>query len=211
MAQYQVQSHCLQLSWLVLLVCFISSPLATLHHQFNNVISAQGYPHSLESPVNHINQPQFPEALWQFLYDHIHPDSNISSANIDIEQCPNFMGQIYVYHLAIAHFYAPSDLCDAGRMYHEQICSNPNWHGEFAHYDTMFIMMDMEVDVMQGMTIGHALLFFSFTFGDTYFPCALVHWLILGNVPDDDTGMWVVLLKLSSHAHLSLMPILAPY
>jgi hypothetical protein len=139
------------------------------------VISAQGYPYSLESLANHINQPHFPEALWRFLYDHVHLDSNISSANIDIEQCPNFMGQIYVYHLAATCFYAPSDLCGAGGMYCEQIHSNPNWLGKYAHYNTMFITMDTEVDVMQGITIGCALLFFSFTFGDTYFPCALIH------------------------------------
>ncbi|KAH9993136.1 hypothetical protein BJV74DRAFT_877811 [Russula compacta] len=92
--------------------------------------------------------------LQRFLYDQIHSNSNISSADIDIEQCPNFTGWIYVYHLAIACFFAPSDLCGTGGMYHECICSNPNWHGEYAHHDTMFILTD--------------------------------------NVPDDDTGMWVV-------------------
>ena len=68
----------------------------------------------------------------------------------------------------------------------------------------MFIMTDMEVDVMQGMTIGCALLFFSFTFGDTYFPCALVHWLIPGNVPDDDMGMWVVQPEFTANGHCTL-------
>jgi len=152
----------------------------------------RGYPRSLESLAHHINQPQFPEALRRFLYDQVHPDSNISSADVDIEECPNFMGRIYVYHSAIARFYAPSDPCGAGGMYRERIRSNPNWRGEYARYDTMFVMTGTEVDAMHGMTIGRALLFFSFTYGDTYFPCALVHWLTPSNVPDDDTGMWVV-------------------
>jgi hypothetical protein len=156
------------------------------------VILARGYPRSLESLANHINQPGFPEALRRFLYDHIHSDSNISSADVDIEQCPNFTGRIYVYHSAIARFFAPSDLCGTGGMYRERIRSNPNWRGEYARYDTMFISTGSEMDAMQGMTIGRALLFFSFIFRDEFFPCALVHWLVPGNVPDDDTGMWVV-------------------
>ncbi|KAH9994306.1 hypothetical protein BJV74DRAFT_877659 [Russula compacta] len=139
----------------------------------------RGYPRSLESLANHIDQPRFLEALRRFLYDQIHSDSNISSANVDIEQCPNFTGRIYVYHSAIARFFAPSDLCGTGGMYRECIRSNPNWCGENARHDTMFISTGSEMDAMQGMTIG-------------LFPCALVHWLIPDNVPDDDTGMWVV-------------------
>ena len=156
------------------------------------MILEQGYLHSLESLANHINQPQFPEALQRFLYDQIHSNSNISSADIDIEQCPNFTSRIYVYHSAITHFFAPSDLCGTSGMYCEHIRSNPNWCGKYAHHNTMFILTGSEMDVMQGMTIGHALLFFSFMFRDEYFPCALIHWLIPDNVPDDDIGMWVV-------------------
>ena len=43
------------------------------------------------------------------------------------------------------------------------------------------------------MDVVHVLLFFSFEFCGTVFPCALVHWfVVIGDKPDEDTGMWVV-------------------
>ena len=45
---------------------------------------------------------------------------------------------------------------------------------------------------MAGLTIGYLLLLFSFKDGDRAYLCALIHWLIPGNEPDPDTGMWVV-------------------
>jgi hypothetical protein len=84
------------------------------------------------------------------------------------------MGSIHVYHSAIARFYAPSDLCGAGGMLRERIRANPNWRGEYARYDTMFVETNADLDGMRGMVICRALLFFSFTFDDSYYPCALV-------------------------------------
>ncbi|KAH9987753.1 hypothetical protein BJV74DRAFT_491980, partial [Russula compacta] len=166
--------------------------------------AARGYPRTLEALAKHINQPGFPEALRRFLYDYIYPDSNVSSADIDIEQCPNVTSHIHVYHSAVAYFFAPSDLCGTGGMHQERIRSNPNWHGEYARYDTVFIATGSEADPMLGMTIGRVLLFFSFTLGDEPIPCALVHWLIPGNIPDDDTGMWVVQPEFEGNGRRSL-------
>jgi hypothetical protein len=43
------------------------------------------------------------------------------------------------------------------------------------------------------MTIERVLLFFSFTYHDTYFPCALVHWFSHhSNTQDIVTKLWVV-------------------
>ena len=56
----------------------------------------------------------------------------------------------------------------------------------------MFVKTGSELDAMHGMTIGHSLLFFSFTFRDEYLPCVLIQWLVPGNMPDEITGMWVV-------------------
>lgn len=152
----------------------------------------QGYPRAVEDLAAHIGQPKLPELLRQFLYDQLNPDSNIPSTEVDLEDCPRFMGSIYVYHSAIARFYAPSDLCGAGGMYRERIRSNPDWRGEYARRDTMFVETNADLDGMRGMAIGRALLFFSFTFHDRYYPCALVHWLVPGDAPDEDTGLWVV-------------------
>lgn len=77
-------------------------------------------------------------------------------------------------------------------MYRERICSNPSWRGEFPRYDTVFVETDSELNGMAGLTIGRLLLLFSFKDRDRVYSCALVHWLIPGNEPDPDTGMWVV-------------------
>ncbi|KAJ7678407.1 hypothetical protein B0H17DRAFT_1206862 [Mycena rosella] len=46
---------------------------------------------------------------------------------------------------------------------------------------------------MRGLLIGRVLLFFSFTFSDTDYECALVRWFVpVGDSPDPDTGIWVV-------------------
>ncbi|KAJ6475417.1 hypothetical protein C8R45DRAFT_935050 [Mycena sanguinolenta] len=44
-----------------------------------------------------------------------------------------------------------------------------------------------------GLVIGQVFLVLSFVFGDEEYQCALVHWFVPeGDVPDPDTGMWVV-------------------
>jgi hypothetical protein len=108
------------------------------------------------------------------------------------DKCPSFVGNISVFHSAVACFYSPSDLCGAGGMYRERIRSNPNWRGTFARHDTMFIETNAELDGMPGMAIGRARLLFSFKFRDRTHACALVDWFVSYKEPDDVTGMWVV-------------------
>ena len=78
-----------------------------------------------------------------------------------IEDCPQFGGEIKVYHSAVAVFYAPSDLCRAGGLRHELIRSTPSFRGHPCH-DTVFVILDDSQPGMEGMEIGHVLLFFSF-------------------------------------------------
>lgn len=150
------------------------------------------YPRSVEGLANYIKQPRFPDLLRRFLYDHIHPNAEIPSTDVHLDDCPYFGGNIYVYHSAISRFYAPSDLCGAGGMYRERIRSNPNWRREYARHDTMFVAIDPEIEGMRGMAIARVLLFFSFTFRDEQLSCALVHWFVPRDEPDEDTGLWVV-------------------
>ncbi|KAJ6461298.1 hypothetical protein DFH09DRAFT_1242982 [Mycena vulgaris] len=153
----------------------------------------RNYPRRLAALATHIDQPQFPDLFRRFLYDQLHPDSDTPSADIPIHHYPNFLGRIYVYHSAVARFYAPSDLCGVGGMSRERIRSNPNWHGAYPRHDTVFIETDSERPGMEGMVIGRVLLFFSFTNAPKTYSCALVHWFSPhGDRPDPDTGMWVV-------------------
>lgn len=151
--------------------------------------SARGYPRTAESLANHIREPQFVELLRRFLYEQV---KGASSADVPLDECPSFTGTISVFHSVVARFYAPSDLCGAGGMYRERIRSNSNWRGEYARYDTVFVVLDETLNGMPGMAIGHARLFFSFKFRNEVHSCALIHWLVPSGEPDEDTGMWVV-------------------
>jgi hypothetical protein len=153
------------------------------------MLSARGYPSTAEALATHIQEPRFVELLRRFVYEQV---NGASSADVPLDDCPSFVGAISIFHSAIARFYAPSDLCGAGGMYRERIRSNPNWHGEYARYDTMFVVLDAELDSMPGMAIGRARLLFSFKFRNKVYSCALVHWLVPLDDPDEDTGMWVV-------------------
>jgi hypothetical protein len=153
--------------------------------------SERQYPHSAEGLAELLNQPRFPNLLRRFLYDQTHPDVDID-ADVPNDDCPNIHTRIYVYHSATARFYAPSDLCGTGGMRRECIRSNPNWRGEFPRYDTVFVETDSERSGMAGLTIARLLLLFSFKDRDIQYPCALVHWLVPGDTPDPETGMWVV-------------------
>jgi hypothetical protein len=153
--------------------------------------SERQYPRSAEGLAEHFNQPRFPSLLRRFLYDQTHPDVDMD-ANVPINNCPSIHSRIYVYHSAIARFYAPSDLCGPGGMCRETIRCNPNWHGKYARYDTIFVETDSELSGMAGLTIARLLLLFSFKDGDRKYSCALVHWMSRTDEPDPETGMWVV-------------------
>ncbi|KIM40548.1 hypothetical protein M413DRAFT_73023, partial [Hebeloma cylindrosporum] len=151
------------------------------------------YPDSLVQLADHIQQPHFPTALRQFIWQQLNPDSDIPAHTIPVADCPDLHGRLKVYHSAIARFYAPSDISGVGGMCHERIRSIPCWRGKQPRRDTVFVETDPDVPGMRGMAIGRVLLFFSFSLRGTFYPCALVNWLVLrSNEPDPETGLWVV-------------------
>ncbi|KDQ50016.1 hypothetical protein JAAARDRAFT_211946 [Jaapia argillacea MUCL 33604] len=153
----------------------------------------RGYPKRLRELAVHINQPSLIPLLRRFLYDQLYPDSGLPSSDVPLEQCPGFHGRVHVYHSAVARFYAPSDICGAGGMYRERIRSNPNWRGEYARYDTVFVETVAGVAGMQGMVVSRVKLFFAFSYDGKRYPCALVEWFqLVGDEPNEVTGMWVV-------------------
>ncbi|KAJ7671758.1 hypothetical protein B0H17DRAFT_1162102 [Mycena rosella] len=159
----------------------------------DGVVHERGYLHSLEALAAHIHQPLFPDVFRRFLDKLAHGPPGPDGPPITIDACPVFAGCITVHHSAIARFYAPSHLGGAGGMYREHIRSNPNWHG-YARRDT--VLVNVGAPVMGGIVISRVQLFFSFSFGDKLYECALVHWLVpVGNAPDPDTGIWVVELE----------------
>jgi hypothetical protein len=147
-----------------------------------------GYPRNLEKLAEHVSQPKLPLAFRQFLFILDHPDQPSPSA---IDDCPQFQGEIKVYHSAVASFYTPSDCCGVGGICHEQIRSTPSFHGHPCH-DTVFIVLD---DTKPGMEIGRVLLFFSFSYRRKSYSCVLINWYVHDDEPDADTGMWTVQLE----------------
>ncbi|KAJ7772754.1 hypothetical protein B0H14DRAFT_3508908 [Mycena olivaceomarginata] len=129
----------------------------------------RGYPKTLQALAAHIQQPQLPALLRRFLQVELHGTPDDNTPPTPIEACPVFAGRIIVHHSAVARFYAPSDLG---------------------------VLVDAGAAVMHSLVIGRVLLFFSFTFAERSFECALVNWLVpVGDAPDPDTGMWVVELE----------------
>lgn len=106
---------------------------------------------------------------------------------------PLFNSPISVYPSALATFRDPSDLCRTGRMHRERIRAVPSWRQGPARYDCVFVQTDADAEGMRGLDVARVRLFFSFTFRNKFYPCALVNWYsCVGNGPDDDTGMWIV-------------------
>ena len=85
-----------------------------------------GYPCNALGLAQYVNQPRFPELLCQSLWEILNPDSPKSPDEIPIDECLHFGCSMNVYHSTVACFYALSDLCSTGGMYHERICSTPN-------------------------------------------------------------------------------------
>ncbi|KAF8465884.1 hypothetical protein DFH94DRAFT_796165 [Russula ochroleuca] len=154
--------------------------------------TAEGYPKSAEVLAFHIKRPRFPELLCRFLYDQLNPNTAVSADDIPLDQCPVIVGRIHVFHSAVARFFAPSDLCGAGGMHRERICSNPNWRDKGARNDTVFVQTGSDAGSMKGMTIGQVCLLFSFASGGVCYPCAMVEWFTPDDERDNETGMWVV-------------------
>ncbi|KAL1663475.1 hypothetical protein GGF50DRAFT_115990 [Schizophyllum commune] len=148
------------------------------------------YPADLADLAVYVQQPRLPTLLRRFLHDQLYPDTHADDLTDD--DLPRIPGRVYVYHSAVARFYAPSDLCGAGGMRRERIRSTPDWYG-VPRRDTVLVNIGAEESVLKGMVIGRVYLFLSFKYRDVEYPCALVHWFVpADDEPDDDTGMWLV-------------------
>jgi hypothetical protein len=100
---------------------------------------------------------------------------------------PSFMGK---YLFFTATFRALSDPSSHRSMRHEY---TPSWRGGHSRYDCVFVNSHPELTGMRGLMVACVFLFFSFLHGGGRFTCALVQWFsIVGTIPDDETGLWMV-------------------
>jgi hypothetical protein len=117
---------------------------------------------SLLATSNSLASQQLSDNLFQ-----CHPDYEEFSPIL-----PEFSSKISVFHSAAASFYAPSDLCGASGMYHEQIHANPNWKGH-PQFDTVFVTVSDDDNhdkeqIMHGMLVACTLLVFSISVTPLY-------------------------------------------
>lgn len=156
---------------------------------------ARGYPRNANSLGNRIGY-DLVHLIRHFLYEQLHPDTNISGAEVALSDCPNFQEPITVFTSAVATFYAPSDLCGVAGMHRERIRATPSWKKsgvELPRYDCVFVESNPDLPGFEGMLVARVRLLFSFEFLNIVYPCALVDWFEkAGADVDADTGMWVV-------------------
>ncbi|PBK80946.1 hypothetical protein ARMGADRAFT_1146782 [Armillaria gallica] len=151
-----------------------------------------GYPRYLEHLATHTHHPELPSLTRCFLYDQIRADTDPSSEAVNLDNCPEIMSNVYVYHLAVASFYAPSDISGIRGMRRERIRSTPSWRHQ-PRRDCAFVVEDDNQPGFHGMSVVQILLFFSFVHDNVTYPCTLVHWFKPHRWhPDSKTGLWVV-------------------
>jgi hypothetical protein len=140
-----------------------------------------------------IQHPQFPMLISRFLYGQLYPDNILSSSDVPLTSCPSYTGKIRVHNSAVSMFHAPSDPSGIGGMHREHIRAVSSWRKGPGRYDCVFLNRNPDLPGMKGLDVVRILLFFSFDFSGTTYPCALVHWYtLIGDEPDDETGMWIV-------------------
>jgi hypothetical protein len=171
--------------------------------KFLLVLLVRKYPRYLEDLALHIGHPQLTELSRRFLFDQLHPNSEVSSDDVKLEICPEITGKISVFHSAIATYFAPSDECGLRGMRRERIRSCPLWRKKAPRRDCALVVEDNDKPGMKGMNVVRIQLFFSFHYLDKYYPCALVEWFsTIGRSPDLTTGMWRVKPDVRRHGRV---------
>ncbi|CDO78171.1 hypothetical protein BN946_scf184918.g2 [Trametes cinnabarina] len=170
--------------------------------------AVRGYPKQADALAHAISIPTFPQLIRRFLYDQL-TDASAASADISLEDCPRFKGNITVFPSAIATYYAPSDPSGPRGMHRERIRSVASWRGGPARRDCVYVAQDNDLPGFRGLLVARVRLFFSFRFQGVVYPCALVSWFsAVGDEPDEDTGMWRVTPDLDAASHQPIMDII---
>ncbi|TFK39165.1 hypothetical protein BDQ12DRAFT_698238 [Crucibulum laeve] len=103
-----------------------------------------------------------------------HEDAEVFGMDVDLHLCPSINPtlSVKVFHMALATYFAPSDLSGIGGMYHEYICTTPKWQQGTPHHDCIFIVTNPEKDGFAGLHAAQIQLFFSFKFEGVTYPSA---------------------------------------
>lgn len=134
-----------------------------------------------------IGYPEFPNLVAQFVYQQRHPDADVP------DNCPPIVERGYTYNSALATFYAPSNQSGVGGMHRLRIHACQSWKKGPPRYDCVFAEHNSMLPGFKGLYVVQVVLFFSFSYRNTFYPCALVRWFTtIGTEPCKKTNMWMV-------------------
>ncbi|KAF8890543.1 hypothetical protein CPB84DRAFT_1816350 [Gymnopilus junonius] len=155
---------------------------------------ASGYPRTLVQLSHFLDIPDFEQHIRRFLYDQLHPDSEVCGMDVDIEECPRISPTMHlkVFHLATAVYHVPSDLSGIGGMHREYIRMTQAWHGGPACYDCIFVEREAEEEGFHALGVAQH--------NNVTYACAFVKWFEThGDSPCPDTGLWRVKPDFMAH------------
>lgn len=149
-------------------------------------------PNSPEDLATMVGITNLPDLLAVFVHDQLNPLNPIEGGEFAPQEF-YIDTPIAVFPSAVATFFAPSDNSGMGGMRRERIRATRSWRRGAYRFDCVFAQKDSNLRGMMGLHAARVRLFMSFTFEGRRFPCALVEWFsLVGETPDDETGMWVV-------------------
>ncbi|KAH9974793.1 hypothetical protein BGW80DRAFT_1490177 [Lactifluus volemus] len=146
----------------------------------------KNYPQTLQELAAKLDETDLPALTQRFLADQLGAGPGGALASF-----LRITTTVHVFHSATATFFAPSDPSGIRGMRRECIRATPSWRGKGPRHDTVFVVEDDKKPGMRGLNVARIRLFFSFTYNDVKFPCALVEWFTRVGV-DHVTGMWVI-------------------
>ena len=91
--------------------------------------SVRGLPRTAVEVAIHFGYEDLVPCVRRFLYDQRNPDAEVPGDRVDLNQCPQFDGELKVYKSATATYYAPCDQSGMGGMHRDIIRCTPSWRG----------------------------------------------------------------------------------
>lgn len=134
------------------------------------------YPRDLEelAAFECVNQPMLPALTRGFLHDQLRNDDDPTSSEVDPDDLPNITGNVYVFHSAVATFYAPGDEAGIHGMRREHIHSMPVWRKLYERRDCALVVDKEGEPGFRGLSVVRVRLLFSFMHNEVEYPCVLV-------------------------------------
>ena len=144
----------------------------------------------------HVNQWDLEDLVCKFLFYQANPGETVLSLIPSIHWLTTSVSHLLVFHSADAIFHAPNNLSGTSSMYHETICSTPQWKSGGTigpHCDCVFLDNGSDKLGARSVDVARVHLFFSFELEKQVYPCALVQdFHMTFTEPDPDNGMRVV-------------------